>query len=320
MKKIISVIGSTLISTVLTIIIISCFAWSYTYDVTTPLGSDSPSVLDNRIREIKSALEERLDIDHFFDVDSGTVNQVDDADTGKHRQLTLWNPIDTPDSVDANEAIVYSKLVNGLPELHYIDDEENERQLTSAGNLYIAANDINESDLRLSNDAWLRTRNAAGTADVNVVKVDANDTIILADGAELDSNTAPTTSAAIANKQYVDDQVGAISILRTANVTILNNATTPSTWTSYDLSGTVTANPALCIFRVELGQGYTFGVRPKDGDYELTNGAAGGSVFRAGTAGDSGIIISMTDSSGFIQYKGNTTINSSTLTLIGWIN
>lgn len=60
-------------------------AWTYTYDIATPEGSDDPAEADDRVREIKAAVQERLNVEHVFDL---TGTEVSDADTGKHTDIT----------------------------------------------------------------------------------------------------------------------------------------------------------------------------------------------------------------------------------------
>ena len=69
--------------------------WTYTYNTDTPAGTDAPSVLDDRIREVKDALQERLNVEHVFDL---TGSEVSHADTGKHTDITC-------DSVTSTGAI-----------------------------------------------------------------------------------------------------------------------------------------------------------------------------------------------------------------------
>jgi len=60
-------------------------AWTYTYDTMTPDGLDDPSEADDRIRETKLALQERLAVEHNFPL---TGTEVSDADAGKHGDIT----------------------------------------------------------------------------------------------------------------------------------------------------------------------------------------------------------------------------------------
>lgn len=177
--------------------------WTYTYDTDTPLGSDAPSVIDDRIREVKDSIQERMNIDHYWPL---TGSEVSDADAGKHRQVTYRESRDTPTTIDANEGMTYLKD----DELHWIDEDENELQLTSAGYIpgdSIAADSIDEGEIQLANNSYLVAANAAGDGEVSLIKADANDVAVLPDGAEMASDAAPDANEGIANKKYVDDQI-----------------------------------------------------------------------------------------------------------------
>lgn len=60
-------------------------AWTYTYDTATPAGSDDPAEADDRMQEIKAAVQERLNVEHVFDL---TGTEVSHANTGKHTDIT----------------------------------------------------------------------------------------------------------------------------------------------------------------------------------------------------------------------------------------
>ena len=62
---------------VLGVLFVLTAGWTYTWDTTTPAGTDAPSVIDNRIREVKQGVQEMLNIDHYFPL---TGTQVSDAD------------------------------------------------------------------------------------------------------------------------------------------------------------------------------------------------------------------------------------------------
>jgi hypothetical protein len=67
---------------------------------------------------------------------------------------------------------------------------------------FIGNNQVDETKIRLNNDAYLRARNAADSADVNIVKVDANDRILLASLPQ--ASGSPTVANDLVNKGYVD--------------------------------------------------------------------------------------------------------------------
>lgn len=61
------------------------FGFTYTYDTATPAGSDDPAEADDRMREIKAAIQERLTVEHYFEL---TGTEVSDSNTGRHKDVT----------------------------------------------------------------------------------------------------------------------------------------------------------------------------------------------------------------------------------------
>lgn len=173
--------------------------WSYTLKTSTPAGGDDPREADNRMREIKAAFVERLDIDHYFE--ASATSTYDAADTGMHRYVTYQAPISTPATIAASQGRTYIKDVSSVAELHWIDENEAEVQITRNGEIeYQSISDVN-------NNTYIVAIDAAGTGTANLIKADANDNAVLPDGAELATSVAPDANEGIANKKYVDDQV-----------------------------------------------------------------------------------------------------------------
>ena len=84
-------------------------AWSDTYDTATPVGTNAPSVLDDKDREIKGAVQERENIDHYWPL---TGTQVSDADAGMHRRVTFQSQLATP-TLAADQAMLYTQDYDG---------------------------------------------------------------------------------------------------------------------------------------------------------------------------------------------------------------
>ncbi len=177
--------------------------FSSTIDTATPLGTDAPSVIDNRIREAKAGWQERLNVDHFFDL---TGTQVSDADTGEHRKVLFHAPISSPGTVAENHGQLFIKDVNSKAELHWIDEDEQEIQLTSAGSFNTA----------LANDTYFTAVDNAGTGTVDLIKADTNDVAVVPDNSQTATNAAPTSDTGIVNKKYVDDNVGSANYTPTS--------------------------------------------------------------------------------------------------------
>ena len=109
-------------------------AWVNTYDVNTPAGSDDPKEGDDRIREVKAALQERIAKDHYF---PKTGSQVSDTDAGEHKKVTL-RVGSAPTKAD-DKGFLYAKDVGdpAKAELFYRDEDGNEVQITTGGKLNI---------------------------------------------------------------------------------------------------------------------------------------------------------------------------------------
>lgn len=78
----------------------------------------------------------------------------------------------------------------------------------------VAANAITGAKIRLANLEWLRARNAADDADVNIVRVNANDDVEAAGlwlfgDALPQSSIVPTLNEELVNKAYVDSAIPA---------------------------------------------------------------------------------------------------------------
>lgn len=180
-------VGLTVIRSISTLLPTTVF--SKTYDTATPAGSDNPAEADDRMREIKAAVQERMAVDHEWELD-GT--QVSDANTGEHKKVLFTAPIPAAQTVAAGKGVLRVKDVNDQAELHWTDEAENELQLTSLGN-------------NLARGQWLTSSDVAGTGTVNLIKADSNNVAVIPNNSQTATNAAPTSTAGIANKKYVDD-------------------------------------------------------------------------------------------------------------------
>jgi len=102
--------------------------WNATYEET-PGGSEAKSLGDDRIRNFKTDVRERFDVDHYMPVD-GT-----QADHGQHRKILFREPLTSNPTVNADEGCLFPKDAGGVLELHWLDESGNEVQLTSGGAL-----------------------------------------------------------------------------------------------------------------------------------------------------------------------------------------
>jgi hypothetical protein len=91
-----------------------------------PAGSDNLSAGDNRIREMKTQIREVVDVDHKFD------SSGQDADMGKHNQVSFIEAADIGSGAEGLP-ILGAQTVDGKAELVFTDEDDNEIQLTSGG-------------------------------------------------------------------------------------------------------------------------------------------------------------------------------------------
>lgn len=173
--------------------------WTYTLNTSTPGTTDDPREADDRMREIKGAFVERLDIDHYFTASATSI--YDAADTGKHKQVTYQAVLAAHPTVASGEAQTYIKTVGSQEEYHWRDDTNSGLQLTSAGTLNITSADLLGT---LAADTYFTDANS-----VDLIKGDPNGAAVIPDGSKTATNGAPTLSMGIANKKYVDDEIDA---------------------------------------------------------------------------------------------------------------
>ena len=95
------------------------------WDANKPAGSTKVRLADDEIRANNAALEDALGRDHNFPGNEG-------SDAGEHTKIKFYAPIATPGN-EANKGFAYIKDVGGKVELHFLDEDGNEIQLTAAG-------------------------------------------------------------------------------------------------------------------------------------------------------------------------------------------
>lgn len=122
------------------------------WDYADPADGDSPTLGAAEIRELKQAIAERLDVDHFMNIAGGVI-ATETNDGGKHRQITFQDGgADDTHTVAADEGILFSKDVSAKAELHWQgEDDHTAIQLTedtgSAYQLNLVGTYANEINL-----------------------------------------------------------------------------------------------------------------------------------------------------------------------------
>lgn len=89
-----------------------------------PTDSNFMYEIDNYVREVKSAISERMEIDHIWKVG---------ATDGTHKKITL-SQVAAP-TLAANTMYMYCKDVSAKIELFVMDEDGDEMQITSAGKI-----------------------------------------------------------------------------------------------------------------------------------------------------------------------------------------
>ena len=129
------------LSLMLLIPVTMCYAWDYSYDKDSPLGSDNANTLDTAIQEHKKANVERLNVDHFF---GDTNNDINALTCGNHRQVTLYE-LSSAATV-SGFSVVYNSTTSNL---HFLSDDWGDVQITDEDALAVTG-DISISNLTIS--------------------------------------------------------------------------------------------------------------------------------------------------------------------------
>lgn len=106
-------------------------SFSVPWDESKPAGSEDRSLGDDRIREFKTQIRERLTVDHHYP-------STDDANTGYHEKSTYLNQASDPSALAA-AFITYAKLTGSYSELWSRHENAGLNQLTLNGKLWIQA-------------------------------------------------------------------------------------------------------------------------------------------------------------------------------------
>ena len=96
--------------------------WNAAYEAIPANGADALEGAE-RIRDLKTDIQERLSADHVMD---------ESADDGEHVRVTLQEQASDPTNV-TDKGFVYSKDVSGVTELFYKDSDGDVTQITTTG-------------------------------------------------------------------------------------------------------------------------------------------------------------------------------------------
>lgn len=146
------------------------------FDKTKPAGSQKVRLSDDDIRSNNDALEDAIGRDHKFPTGYGT-------DAGEHLQVKFNAPITSPTAV-TNKCFVFPKDVAGKVELHFLDEDGNEIQLTSVGQ--ILGNPIKVTPISTPTDAanmgFYYGKDVGGKIEAHFLDEDGNEVQITSAG------------------------------------------------------------------------------------------------------------------------------------------
>uniref|UniRef100_A0A6M3IWC1 Putative tail collar domain protein n=1 Tax=viral metagenome TaxID=1070528 RepID=A0A6M3IWC1_9ZZZZ len=200
-----------------------------TWDVTSPAGTQAVSLGDDRIRELKRALVERLTVDHQIVTDETGLTNI-----GYHKQITLIEAANIGAGA-TGIPILGAQTVSGKPELTFTSEDDSDVQMTDSDTTLGCK--ILGDNVRLKNNTNLTAKNAAGAAAVNILKVNASDIIELA-SFPITPSAAPDADYEVANKKYVDDQaVSTLQVVGTSDITPASTSYVDMTNMSLTLTG-----------------------------------------------------------------------------------
>lgn len=177
----------------------------------------------------------------------------------------------------------------------------------------------------LGNNAYLQARNAAGAANVDMIKVGTNNLPTLPDSSEMASNAAPVEDEAVANKKYVDDQLATKGYYADGSTMFNATLTAAATFQDLDLSAKVGSNVALVHLEVSNDGTGIFVAKPKGygsatfTQHQLTN-SSGATELDFEGSNKYGYITVATDSSGVIQIAALNNTDTYTIKLVGYVS
>lgn len=175
------------------------FAFTWTMDTATPSGTDAPSEGDDRIRELKSAFVERLQVEHTFPA-SGTTH--DGATVGYHKVLRLPEQSSAP-STPAGYGVIYTKDTGGQPEAFFREESSgDEVQITTGGKLKMT---IVTADLPDGVQIQkVHQESSTGAEDANGNVTDDVNAFLVTEGSQLFSQAfTPNATTNLINVQVI---------------------------------------------------------------------------------------------------------------------
>ena len=290
-----------------------------TFDVNAPDGGDDPAEADNNMRRIQAAVQERHDVDHYWEL---TGTQVSSAFAGEHRKITYFGTIADPTQVSGK-----SHLYMKTDELFYQDDDDTTLQMTNAGDLYSSAG------LETVGNGLIGGTLTATGAAVLSTSVDINSTVVVVGTLDDDTmgtatdTTLPTSESITAyTDSSIATSVAGVGFWKYDATEVFNDTlTAANTFQDLDLSAVVGTNRALAFLHVTVSAGdiVVFRMKGETGAYAKWIGGAdsqaGINASNLDVADAEYYASCMTDASGVIQIAGSTNTTTYVVTMRGYV-
>jgi hypothetical protein len=173
--------------------------------------------IDDYNRYLRVDTAERLE-DYIGGFNAG------DSNEGFYHVLFL-EKASSPSTPAANKGLLYGKVASSKCELHWMDEDGDEIQLSAGGNFggcnveLVANKDLigsSTSDITINTNKFTVAGATGNTVIAGTLGVTGVAT--LADSSQMASSAAPTADADIANKKYVDDTAHTSGIVQLVNV------------------------------------------------------------------------------------------------------
>ena len=192
-----------------------CLAFT-TFDTDKPADTESPTLGAQEIRLLKTMIQERQNVDHYWPIDVN--NQVDHADVGEHRQVTFNADITAPASANR---ILHTILDGAASELAYDDAAAANVQITKAGALNLqgtyaqamaltsTANTINGDVIACTSGGYLTLPiDTTDTTEGNLRYVNTGDTLAYRSASAWLELVTTSTTGQFVTGSYAGDGAG----------------------------------------------------------------------------------------------------------------
>ncbi len=190
------------------------FTWNAAFEAL-PADNESAALGAGRIRDLKEAISERLEVDHLW---------PGDATDGLHTKLTM--PVRAKPTAVASTGIVYAKDVSSKGELFYLDEDDNEVQITTGGDLDIFTLLYGKADTVILAGDKIAFSDAS---DSDNPKTDTIQGVL-----NLVPNSSTTTKGLIEQATQGEVNTGTDTARAVVPSTLLNANFTPTVWCSFD--------------------------------------------------------------------------------------